>query len=514
MERIPIRTALLSVWDKSGITEFAQALHRSGVRLISTGGTFNHLSQAGIPVLSVEKYTRSREILGGRVKTLHPKIYAGILARRDHPEDMKLLKQKRILPLDLVVVNLYPFEKVSQRDGVALTELLEMVDIGGPAMIRAGGKNHLSVVVVVDPGDYPRILSEMEKGGVPVDLSQELAVKAFQHTAYYDSVIFQNFAERYSFTPDRPIFVTGGRSLFPLRYGENPHQKGSFYILPSRQGRAIEKVLEGKTLSYNNIQDCDRALRIVLEFSQPCCAIIKHTNPCGVALSERIADAYMKAYETDPQSAFGSVVAVNRVVDVELAEALKGHFVECIVAPGVDPQARELLEKKKNLRIVVVNPWPREPFPRLEFRSSLGGVLVQEADLAPITAQEFKVVSRLHPDEKDLRDLEFALRVCRHVSSNAIVIARSLKILGIGAGQMSRVDAVRIAIEKAQEPLQGAVLASDAFFPFRDSVDISARAGIHAIVQPGGSIRDPEVISAADEHGIAMVFCRHRHFRH
>jgi phosphoribosylaminoimidazolecarboxamide formyltransferase/IMP cyclohydrolase len=514
MERIPIRTALLSVWDKSGLVEFAKKLHDYGIRLISTGGTFQHLMEAGIPAISVEKYTRSREILGGRVKTLHPRIHAGILARRDHPEDIKLLKQKGIIPIDLVVANLYPFETVSQKEEVNLSELLEMIDIGGPAMIRAGAKNHPFVAVVVDPSDYPRIVAELERGGIPLDLSRELAVKAFQHTAYYDSVIHQTLSERFSLSRNGSIFVTGGRSHFPLRYGENPHQKGAFYILPSRQGRAIEKVLEGKTLSYNNIQDCDRALRIVLEFSQPCCAIIKHTNPCGVALSERIADAYIKAYETDPQSAFGSVVAVNRPVDRELTEALKGHFVECIVAPGVDPQARELLERKKNLRLLLTNPWPERPFPRWELRSALGGILLQETDCAPISAEMFRVVSRRHPEEGELLDLEFALKVAKHVSSNAIVIARSGKTLGIGAGQMSRVDAVRIAIEKAQKPLEGAVLASDAFFPFRDSVDLSARAGIQAIVHPGGSIRDAEVISAADEHGIAMVLCPHRHFRH
>lgn len=514
MDRILLRTALISVWDKTGVVEFARGLEHHGITIISTGGTRERLIQERIPVISVEEYTGQKEILGGRVKTLHPKIYAGILARRDHPEDMKLLRRKRILPIDLVVVNLYPFEKISQRDGVALTELIEMIDIGGPTMIRAAAKNHISVVVVVDPGDYPRILAEIKEGGVPIDLAQELAVKAFQHTAHYDAVIDQNLMERYATRPDTPLFVIGGRSLFPLRYGENPHQRGNFYILPSRQGRSFQKVLEGKTLSFNNIQDCDRALRIVQEFDEPCAAIIKHTNPCGVALGASIAEAYSLAYEADSQSAFGSVVAVNRPVDVPLAEAMKNHFIECILAPGITKEAQEILEKKKNLRLVILEPWPKDALNLWEVRSALGGLLVQESDRATISAQEFKIVTKRVPDETQLKTLEFALKVCRHVSSNAIVVARPFQTLGIGAGQMSRVDAVRIALEKASTLPEGTVLASDAFFPFRDSVDLAAQKGVEAIVQPGGSIRDPEVFAAADEHGIAMVLCRHRHFRH
>jgi phosphoribosylaminoimidazolecarboxamide formyltransferase / IMP cyclohydrolase len=522
----PVRRALVSVSDKRGLSELGKRLRRLGVEILSTGGTARALSDAGVEVVQVSDYTGAPEILDGRVKTLHPRIHGGLLGRATDAHRAEMAAQG-IEPIDLVVVNLYPFERTVAAADVAVADAIENIDIGGPSMIRSAAKNHERVAVVVDPDDYGALLAELEGGG---GLSREtrfrLACKAFAHTAAYDGAIAAYLSS----------LEEGGRAALPgtltlqwervaeLRYGENPHQRAAFYRdarspLPGTERRpnlAAAEVLQGKQLSYNNILDCDAALALCLEFAAPSAVIIKHTNPCGAASDESgPAAAYVQARETDPVSAFGGIVAVNREVDGELARLLAETFLECVVAPGYSDEARAILAGKKNLRLLAVGDM-RVPAGSTGWalRSVGGGLLVQSADHGLVGAAEAKLVTKRAPSAEELASLDFAWRVCKHVKSNAIIYGRGTRTAAIGAGQMSRVDSAKIARLKATQPLEGSVAASDAFFPFRDGVDVLAEAGATAIIQPGGSIRDDEVIAAADEHGVAMLFTGMRHFRH
>ncbi len=536
MPPVRVRRAILSVSDKRGLVELARGLHAHGVQILSTGGTARELTSAGIPVVQVSDYTGAPEILDGRVKTLHPRIHGGLLGRPT-PEHEAEMAREKIEPIDLVVVNLYPFERTVAVPDVSRADAIENIDIGGPSMLRSAAKNHERVAVVVDPDDYPEVLAELEKGGGSISdpVRFRLAQKVFAHTAAYDAAIAAYLS---SLPSSGPEGGTGNeRAAFPgtltlqwervaeLRYGENPHQAAAFYrdarspvggSAGRRPSLATAEVLQGKQLSYNNILDCDAALGLCLEFAAPTAVIIKHTNPCGVASDgSGVAAAYRLARETDPTSAFGGIVAVNREVDDELARQLAETFLECVVAPGYSAAARELLTAKKNLRLLAVGPIAPSPGDRgLALRSVGGGLLVQSADYALVSAAEAKVVTRRAPTAEELAALDFAWRVCKHVKSNAIVYGRGTRTAAVGAGQMSRVDSARIAKLKAQLPLEGSVAASDAFFPFRDGVDVLAEAGATAIIQPGGSIRDDEVIAAADEKNLAMVFTGMRHFRH
>ena len=530
MPPVRVRRAILSVSDKRGLVELARGLHALGVQILSTGGTARELTTAGIPVVQVSDYTGAPEILDGRVKTLHPRIHGGLLGRPT-PEHEAEMAREKIEPIDLVVVNLYPFERTVAVPDVSRADAIENIDIGGPSMLRSAAKNHERVAVVVDPDDYPAVLAELEKGGGGISdpFRFRLACKVFAHTAAYDGAIAAYLSSLADSGNERAAFpgtlTLQWERVAELRYGENPHQAAAFYrdvrsplggTAARRPSLAAAEVLQGKQLSYNNILDCDAALGLCLEFAQPTAVIIKHTNPCGVASDEAgVATAYRLARETDPTSAFGGIVAVNREVDEELARQLAETFLECVVAPGYSAAARELLTSKKNLRLLAVGPIaPSHGDRGLALRSVGGGLLVQSADYALVAAAEGKVVTRRAPTAEELAALDFAWRVCKHVKSNAIVYGRGTRTAAIGAGQMSRVDSARIARMKAQLPLEGSVAASDAFFPFRDGVDVLAEAGATAIIQPGGSIRDDEVIAAADEKNLAMVFTGMRHFRH
>jgi phosphoribosylaminoimidazolecarboxamide formyltransferase/IMP cyclohydrolase len=517
-----IRRALISVSDKTGIIEFARALHQLGVEILSTGGTAKLLGQAGVPVTEVGDYTGFPEMLDGRVKTLHPKIHGGILYRRDLPEHVAAAEKAGISPIDLVVVNLYPFRETVAKPGCSLEEAIENIDIGGPTMIRAAAKNYHDVAVVTDPADYPALTEEIlaSGGAVSADTRFGLAVKAFSHTAEYDGAISNHLTA---------LTADGGREAFPrrlnlhfekaqdLRYGENPHQRAAFYrdLRPAPGSLARYAQLQGKELSYNNIADADAAWECVKTFEAPACVIIKHANPCGVAVGKDITEAYVRAFATDPTSAFGGIIAFNRALNSAAAEAVIQQFVEVIIAPAVTDDAARTLSQKANIRVLAV---PLEPGGNdLDFKRVGGGLLVQTPDTLNVTAAQLKVVTKLRPTPQQLEDLLFAWRVAKFVKSNTIVFAANGRTLGVGAGQMSRVDSARIASIKAQNAglsLQGAAVASDAFFPFRDGVDVVAAAGARAIIQPGGSVRDEEVIAAADEQGIAMVFTGARHFRH
>jgi phosphoribosylaminoimidazolecarboxamide formyltransferase / IMP cyclohydrolase len=523
-----VRRALVSVSDKRGLVDLGKRLRRLGVEILSTGGTARALSEAGVEVVQVSDYTGAPEILDGRVKTLHPRIHGGLLGRATEAHRAEMAAQK-IDPIDLVVVNLYPFESTVAAPGVDPETAIENIDIGGPSMIRSAAKNHERVAVLVDPDDYGALLDELEGGGGAASAATRarLARKAFAHTAAYDGAIAAYLSS---------LEEGGTRAAFPgtltvqwervaeLRYGENPHQAAAFYRdarspLPGggrRASLAAAEVLQGKQLSYNNILDCDAALALCLEFAAPTAVIIKHTNPCGAASDQRgVAVAYRLARETDPVSAYGGIVAVNREVGGELARQLAETFLECIVAPAYTEEARELLAGKKNLRLLAVGDMTASGTDTgWALRSVGGGLLVQSADLALISAAEARVVSKRQPNAGELAALDFAWTVCKHVKSNAIVYGRGTRTAAVGAGQMSRVDSARIARLKATSPLAGTVAASDAFFPFRDGVDVLAEAGATAIIQPGGSVRDDEVVAAADEHGLAMVFTGMRHFRH
>ncbi len=522
--------ALISVSDKTGLVELARGLVKEGLEILSTGGTAKALYAAGVAVREVSDFTGAAEILDGRVKTLHPRVHGGILGRptAKHREEMR---QAGLSAIDLVVVNLYPFRETVARDA-PFEEVIENIDIGGPAMIRSAAKNHERVAVVVEPGDYARVLAAIKsEGEVPPALRFELARKAFAHTAAYDGAV-ASYLGRIT-APDAPLadfpqtIHLSARLERALRYGENPHQKAAFYVQDDAIGPSLARaeVLQGKELSFNNLLDLDAAMRIVSEFTPATVAIIKHNNPCGVAISAiSVVDAYRRARETDPVSAFGGIVAVNRPIDAELGRELSDTFLECVIAPAYAPEARAALAAKKNLRLLAYD-FARDgalgggatganPMAMLDVRSVAGGFLLQTRDMTTSAAAAGRVASKRAPTAAELVDLDFAWRVAKHVKSNAIVFAGGGRTLGIGAGQMSRVDSVRLAISKARAPLKGSVLASDAFFPFRDNIDEAAKAGITAIIQPGGSVRDDEVLAAADEYGMAVVLSGERHFRH
>jgi len=517
-----IKTALLSVSDKTGLVDFARGLAGFGVRMLSTGGTAKLLADNGIAVTEVSDHTGFPEMLDGRVKTLHPKIHGGILARRDLPAHVGAINDAGIAPIDLVVVNLYPFTQTIAREGCTLEEAIENIDIGGPAMVRSAAKNHAHVAVVTDPADYAVILREMQSanGAVGAPMRFKLAQKAFSHTAAYDGAI-SNYLTA--------LGADGTRAAFPqrlnlnfelaqtLRYGENPHQNAAFYrdLEPAPGSLACYTQLQGKELSYNNIADADAAWECIKTFAQPACVIIKHANPCGVAVAASALEAYRLAFATDPTSAFGGIIAFNRELDADTALAVAGQFVEVLIAPKVSAAAKEALAKKENVRVLEV---PLAAGANLfETKRIGGGMLVQSPDDFNIAASDLKVVTKIQPSAQQLEDMLFAWRVAKFVKSNAIVFCAKGQTLGVGAGQMSRIDSARIASIKAKNAnltLAGSVVASDAFFPFRDGLDVVADAGAVAVIQPGGSMRDAEVIAAADERGIAMVFTAHRHFRH
>jgi len=518
----PVKRALISVSDKTGIVEFAQTLHQKGVEILSTGGTFRLLEDSGIPAVEVSDYTGFPEMMDGRVKTLHPKVHGGILSRRG--QDDAVMDEQGIKPIDMVVVNLYPFEQTVAKPDCSLEDAVENIDIGGPTMVRAAAKNHAHVNIVVDASDYPRILAELDahQGQTSYQLRFDLAIKAYEHTAAYDGAIANYFGCQ----------VEGGSAAFPrtfnsqfrkaqaMRYGENPHQKAAFYVekAPAEASIATAKQFQGKELSYNNVADTDAALECVKSFAEPACVIVKHANPCGVATAADLKTAYDLAFATDPESAFGGIIAFNRELDGATAQAIvERQFVEVIIAPSVSEEAVKVVAAKKNLRLLACGDWGTERAGGLDYKRVNGGLLVQDRDTGMVSEGDLKVVTKRTPNEQEIRDLLFAWKVAKFVKSNAIVYAKNNQTVGVGAGQMSRVNSARIAGIKAEHAgleVKGSVMASDAFFPFRDGLDNAGAAGIAAVIQPGGSMRDEEVITAADEHGIAMVFTGMRHFRH
>ena len=519
---LPVRRALLSVSDKTGLIDLARWLASRNVEILSTGGTARLLASAGLTVREVSSYTGFPEIMDGRVKTLHPKIHGGLLGRRGVDDAVMALHQ--IAPIDLLVVNLYPFAETVARPNCGYAEAIEHIDIGGPAMLRAAAKNHESVSVVVDPTDYPALLEELttNDGHTTLALRSRLAAKAFAHTARYDTMVASYLAEKHPVATERfpktlPLVFD---KVQDLRYGENPHQHAAFYRLPASSGTSVSsaKVLQGKDLSYNNIADTDAAVECVRQFSEPACVIVKHANPCGVAVAASPLEAYDRAYRTDPTSAFGGIIAFNRELDVTTAAAIiDRQFVEVLAAPAVSADAAKALAAKPNVRVLVLGDLSHAPTGELEGRSVTGGLLVQTRDTGMVEAKDLKVVTKRKPTPAELADLMFAWRVCKYVKSNAIVFARDRSTVGVGAGQMSRVYSTRIAAMKAADEsleVEGSVMASDAFFPFRDGLDVAAEYGIKAVIHPGGSKNDAEVIAAADEHGIAMVLTGMRHFRH
>lgn len=519
----PVRRALLSVSDKTGIVEFARGLTEQGVELLSTGGTFRLLQENAIPVKEVSEHTGFPEIMDGRVKTLHPKIHGGILARRG--QDDAVMAENDITPIDMVVVNLYPFAATVAKPDCSLEDAIENIDIGGPTMVRACAKNHAYTTIVVNSSDYPRVLGELaaQEGQVSRATRFDLAVKAFEHTAGYDGAIADYLGRKVT-TADEAFPRTFNLQLAKkqdMRYGENPHQQAAFYVDPqaSEPSVATAKMLQGKPLSYNNVADTDAAFECVKAFNETACVIVKHANPCGVAIGATALEAYEKAFATDPTSAFGGIIAFNTPLDAETAQAIiDRQFVEVIIAPGVSDEAAAIVANKQNVRLLDVSAhWPGAQQPALDFKRVNGGLLVQQRDDGMVSRDDLTVVSQRAPSEQELRDLAFAWRVAKFVKSNAIVYVNAGQTVGVGAGQMSRVYSAKIAgIKAADEGLSvpGSVMASDAFFPFRDGIDAAAAAGITAVIQPGGSMRDQEVIDAANEAGIAMVFTGMRHFRH
>jgi phosphoribosylaminoimidazolecarboxamide formyltransferase/IMP cyclohydrolase len=521
---VRVRRALISVSDKTGIVDFARGLARLGVEIVSTGGTASALRDADIEVRDVSDLTGSPEILGGRVKTLHPRLHAGLLAVRDDPEHMGVIEAQGIDPIDLVCVNLYPFERTVARQATSESEAIENIDIGGPTMIRAAAKNHRFVVVVVQPESYDAVLAEMDETGGAVSTATRhwLANEAFAFTARYDAAISRWFGVRYEEFPEH--WVMAHEKFLDLSYGENPHQKAALYVEVGIRSHVLSRVakLHGRALSFNNVLDLDAARRLLEEFDQAACVIVKHNNPCGVAIAEGIRGAYENALACDPMSAFGGVVALNRNVDRVLAERLHKHFIEVVIAPSYDEDALAVLRQKEAIRILEATEQRREEPGERDLKRVRGGLLVQEPDQIDSDRESMKLVTEKSPDGAQWDDLWFAWKVCKHVRSNAIVIAKDGATVGIGAGQMSRVDSVRIAVEKAREArgeeasaiLEGSVVASDAFFPFPDGPQMAIEAGSTAFVQPGGSVRDSEVIAACDDAGATMVFTGRRHFRH
>ncbi|MDU9392563.1 bifunctional phosphoribosylaminoimidazolecarboxamide formyltransferase/IMP cyclohydrolase [Pseudomonas sp. zfem002] len=527
--RLPIRRALISVSDKTGILEFARELQGLGVEILSTGGTFKLLQDNGVAAVEVADYTGFAEMMDGRVKTLHPKIHGGILGRRG--TDDAIMQEHGIKPIDLVAVNLYPFEATISKPGCDLPTAIENIDIGGPTMVRSAAKNHKDVAIVVNASDYASVLENLKAGGLTYAQRFDLMLKAFEHTAAYDGMIANYMG---TVNQAAETLSTEGRSEFPrtfnsqfikaqeMRYGENPHQSAAFYVeaKPSETGIATAVQLQGKELSYNNVADTDAALECVKSFVKPACVIVKHANPCGVAVSPEggIRQAYELAYATDTESAFGGIIAFNRELDGETARAIvERQFVEVIIAPSVSEEARSVVAAKANVRLLACGEWSAERAAAWDYKRVTGGLLVQSRDIGMITEGDLKVVTQRAPSEQEIHDLIFAWKVAKFVKSNAIVYAKNRQTIGVGAGQMSRVNSARIAAIKAEHAglqVQGAVMASDAFFPFRDGIDNAAKVGITAVIQPGGSMRDAEVIAAADEAGIAMVFTGMRHFRH
>ncbi|MFE8070648.1 bifunctional phosphoribosylaminoimidazolecarboxamide formyltransferase/IMP cyclohydrolase [Marinobacteraceae bacterium S3BR75-40.1] len=519
----PIQRALISVSDKNGIVPFAQALQEMGVEILSTGGTFRLLQENDVDAVEVSDYTGFPEMMDGRVKTLHPKIHGGILGRRGI--DDEVMAQHEIGPIDLVVVNLYPFEQTVARPDCDLATAIENIDIGGPTMVRAAAKNHKDVAILVNAGDYDRVLSEMREnaGGLTLRTRFDLAVKAFEHTAGYDGAIANYLGARVGSEETEPFPRTLNLQFHKaqdMRYGENPHQSAAFYVekKPGEACVSTARQLQGKALSFNNVADTDAALECVKPFADPACVIVKHANPCGVAIGADIKQAYDLAFATDPTSSFGGIIAFNRELDADTAKAIiDRQFVEVIIAPSIADDAAEVVAAKKNVRLLACGPFATERQPALDYKRVTGGLLVQDRDLGMVSMDDVKLVTEREASEQELTDLLFAWEVAKYVKSNAIVYAKHGRTIGIGAGQMSRVYSAKIAgIKAADENLEvrGSVMASDAFFPFRDGIDAAAEAGITAVIQPGGSMRDQEVIDAANEHGIAMVFTGMRHFRH
>ncbi|MBM4941521.1 bifunctional phosphoribosylaminoimidazolecarboxamide formyltransferase/IMP cyclohydrolase [Vibrio parahaemolyticus] len=525
----PIRRALISVSDKTGIVEFAQALAERGVDILSTGGTARLLAEQGIAVTEVSDYTGFPEMMDGRVKTLHPKVHGGVLGRRGQDDDV--MAKHGINPIDMVVVNLYPFAETVAKDGCTLADAVENIDIGGPTMVRSAAKNHKDVTIVVNASDYDRVIAEMDANDKSLTLETrfDLAIAAFEHTAAYDGMIANYFG---TMVPSYGENKEGDEeSKFPrtfnqqfekkqdMRYGENSHQAAAFYVEANPQEASVSTAhqIQGKALSYNNIADTDAALECVKEFNEPACVIVKHANPCGVALGKDILEAYNRAYQTDPTSAFGGIIAFNQELDAETATAIvERQFVEVIIAPSVSAEAIEIVAAKKNVRLLECGKWSTKTT-GFDVKRVNGGLLVQDRDQGMVSLDDLKVVSKRQPTEEELKDALFCWKVAKYVKSNAIVYAKGDMTIGVGAGQMSRVYSAKIAgIKAADEGLEvaGSVMASDAFFPFRDGIDAAAEAGIKCVIQPGGSMRDDEVIAAADEHGMAMIFTGMRHFRH
>ena len=504
------KRALISVSDKTNIVEFAKGLEKHGFEVISTGGTYTHLKNNGVSCISIEDVTHFPEILEGRVKTLHPKIHGGLLSKRGNELHNKHVAENNIEYIDLVCVNLYPFEATVKKEGVSEEEIIENIDIGGPSMLRSAAKNFNDVAVVTDINDYVKILEELEQGGISYETRRALAIKVFNTTASYDAAIANYFNKKDNLVPER--LTLSYKLQDSLRYGENPHQKAYHYVQDNNESYALQNAvqLHGKEMSYNNIQDASAALDILSEFDETTCVAVKHMNPCGVATGNSVFEAYSRAYEADPVSIFGGIVAVNGKVDKETAEKMHSIFLEIILATDYDEEALEILTKKKNLRIYKLSE--KNNNHEQQIKSVRGGILVQ--DFNDKLADEYESVTEKKVDETQQRDIEFGLKVVKHVKSNAIVVVKDGQTLGIGAGQMNRVGSCKIALEQAGEKAKGAVLASDAFFPMRDSADIAADYGISAIVQPGGSIRDQESIDACNEKGVAMVFSKIRHFKH
>ncbi|PAO30699.1 bifunctional phosphoribosylaminoimidazolecarboxamide formyltransferase/IMP cyclohydrolase [Vibrio vulnificus] len=525
----PIRRALISVSDKTGIVEFAQALAERGVDILSTGGTARLLAEQGIAVTEVSDYTGFPEMMDGRVKTLHPKVHGGVLGRRG--QDDEVMAKHGINPIDMVVVNLYPFAETVAKEGCTLADAVENIDIGGPTMVRSAAKNHKDVTIVVNASDYHRVITEMDANDKSLTLETrfDLAIAAFEHTAAYDGMIANYFG---TMVPSYGENKEGDEeSKFPrtfnqqfikkqdMRYGENSHQAAAFYVEanPQEASVATARQIQGKALSYNNIADTDAALECVKEFNEPACVIVKHANPCGVALGKNILEAYNRAYQTDPTSAFGGIIAFNQELDAETATAIvERQFVEVIIAPSVSAEAMEVVAAKKNVRLLECGEWTTKTT-GFDVKRVNGGLLVQDRDQGMVSLDDLKVVSKRQPTEEELKDALFCWKVAKYVKSNAIVYSKGDMTIGVGAGQMSRVYSAKIAGIKAEDEglqVEGCVMASDAFFPFRDGIDAAAEAGIKCVIQPGGSMRDDEVIAAADEHGMAMIFTGMRHFRH
>jgi len=519
---IKIKRAIISVSDKNGVVNLAKGLADNNVEILSTGGTARKLRESGVDVTEISEYTKSKEILGGRVKSLHPKIHGGILAIRDNAEHKKDLQDSGIEDIDLVVVNLYPFKDVIKKKDVSLEEAIENIDIGGPTMLRSAAKNYKYVTIVTDPADYKSLVDELNanKGSISDETNFKLAVKAFSHVAGYDAAISNYLSSLNNDGTSNNLpssFTLHLEKKMGLRYGENPHQEGAFYVESEITDACISNAeqVQGKELSLNNIYDTDSCFELVKEFSETACVIVKHNNPCGVATDDNITQAFLNAKECDPLSAFGGIISFNREVDEATAHEISKMFVEVVIAPAFTEKAYEVLSTKKNLRVLKtpeIKPGKRTGY---DMKKVNGGMLIQDIDsTSDDDFKDFTIGTKRQPTDEELQDMKLAWKVCKHVKSNAIIFAKDHKTIGIGAGQMSRVDAVKIAAMKAQVSTEGAVLASDAFFPFRDGIDEAAKVGIKAIVQPGGSIRDEETIAAADEHGITMIFTGVRHFRH